>query len=385
MTDRSRVVVVGASIGGLTVAETLRHEGFEGHVVLVGDEPGAPYNRPPLSKQILTGDWEPEQAGIRTGAELRDLGIEFRNSCTAHALDVAGRMLHTTAGALPFDELVIATGTEPRTHPLVPAALTLRTMDDAITLRDGLRAARRVTVIGPGILGSELASAARKHGARTRLVGRSGALTFGGVGALLSDRLADLHEANGVELSLAARITGSDGTTIHFADGTTETADLLVAMIGGRPRVDWLASSGLDLADGVVCDAIGRAAEGVHAVGDVAAWADPFTGRPVRVEHQSNAIEQAIAVAGRLVHGSRVDRPVPLFWSEVHGTRINAFGWFAPELPLEPFGDGPVLVSRDAAGHVRGAVGWNAPPRDFRPARSAVAESATIAPLSTPV
>ena len=128
----------------------------------------------------------------------------------------------------------------------------------------------------------------------------------------------------------------------------------------------------------------GQAAPGIHAVGDVAAWRDPYTGRPVRVEHQSNAIEQAIAVALRIVHDEPGSRPVPLFWSELHGTRINAFGWFDPDLPLAA-ADGStdphptVLVSRDGTGRVHGAVGWNAPPREFRAARAAVAESAATA------
>jgi len=381
-----RVVVVGASIGGLTAAETLRQEGFDGDVILIGDERHRPYNRPPLSKQIIVGDWEPEDAHIRSEVEIGDLGIDLRTSCVAEALDAPARVLHTSQGDIPFDELIIATGTEPRRHPLVPSALTLRTVDDALAIRDGLRSARRVTVIGPGILGSEIASAARKYGADTHLVGRSGTLTFGGVGALLSSQLIELHETNGVDLDLDAEIVSADsdtaGTSILFADGRSERADLVVAMIGGDPRTGWLESSTLTIDNGIVCDGTGQAAAGVSAVGDVAAWRDPYTGRPVRVEHQSNAIEQAIAVALRLVRGEAGTRPVPLFWSELHGTRINAFGWFDPGLPLAPFDDGDaVLVSRDDAGRVHGAVGWNAPPREFRVARAAVAESASLAPL----
>jgi NADPH-dependent 2,4-dienoyl-CoA reductase/sulfur reductase-like enzyme len=385
MTAVERVVVVGASIGGLTAAETLRQEGFDGEVVLIGDERHRPYNRPPLSKQILVGEWQPEDAGIRRGTEIDDLGIDLRTSCTAEALDVSGRILHTSHGEISYDELIIATGTEPRRHPILPTALMLRTMDDAVAIRDGLRSARRVVVVGPGILGSEIASAARKYGADTLLVGRSGSLTFGGVGALLSTRLARLHTENGVELALDAELVSalpeSGSTTIEFADGRVEQADLVVSMIGGVPRTQWLQSSGLSLTDGVVCDESGLAADGVFAIGDVAAWRDPYTGRPVRVEHQSNAIEQAIAVALRLVHGEQGARPVPLFWSELHGTRINAFGWFDPDRPLEAF-DGSadphptVLVTRDDAERVHGAVGWNAPPREFRVARAAVAESA---------
>jgi len=368
----SRIVVVGASIGGLTTAETLRQEGFDGEIVLIGDEPHHPYTRPPLSKQILAGEWEPADAAIRSAAELDDLAIELRTSCTARGLDLASRTLRTSTGDVAFDELVIATGTEPRRHPLVPAALTLRTVDDALVLRERLRAARSVVVVGAGILGSEIASAARKHDVRTLVLGRSGTLTFGGVGSLLADRLAALHAEHGVDLALSADIVAADDSGLTLADGTVHTADLIVSMIGGTPRTRWLSSSGLDVRDGVACDSEGRAAQGVSAVGDVAAWADPYTGRPVRVEHQSNAVEQAVAVALRLVHGEPASQPVPLFWSELHGTRINAYGWFDPEIPLVPFDNPNVLVSRDGD-RVHGAVGWGATPRDFRPARAAVA------------
>ena len=394
MTQAPRVVIVGASVGGITAAETLRQEGFDGEIVVVGDERHLPYLRPPLSKQILLGEWEPEHASLQTAAASEELGIELRTSCTARGLDVAARVVRTSQGDLPYDELIVATGSEPRRHPLLPMALTLRTMDDALALRDGLRSAHRVGVIGAGVLGSEIASASRKHGAETLLLGRSGSLTFGGVGALLSGRLARLHEDNGVELALHAEIVGAEaapgGTRIQVADGRSELVDLVVAMIGATPRTQWLDSSTLTIRDGVVCDSVGRAAPGVSAVGDVAAWEDPFTGLPARVEHQSNAIEQAVAVAFRIVHGELGSQPVPLFWSEVHGTRIHAYGWFEPERPLvaaegysaaaSADGTAPaVLLSRDAADGVRGAVGWNAPPRDFRAARVAVLSAPVLA------
>ena len=299
MTSAPRVVVVGASIGGATAAETLRQEGFPGEIVLIGDERHRPYLRPPLSKQILLGEWEPDQASIQTAAALDALDIELRTSCEAVGLDVAARIVRTSQGDLPYDEVIIATGSEPRRHPLLPLALTLRTMDDALALRDGLRSARRVGVIGAGVLGSEIASAARKHGADALLLGRSGSLTFGGVGTLLSDRLVRLHEHHGVELALRAEIVGAEpargGTDIALADGRVEHVDLVVAMIGATPRTRWLESSTLTIADGVVCDRVGRAAPGVSAVGDVAAWEDPFTGTP----RTGGAPEQRDRAGGR--------------------------------------------------------------------------------------
>ncbi|WP_433676154.1 NAD(P)/FAD-dependent oxidoreductase [Microbacterium gorillae] len=387
-----RVVVVGASIGGLTAAETLRQEGFAGEIVLIGSETHLPYSRPPLSKQILLGDWEGDEAVIRTAAELAELGIQVRTGCRATGLDVGGRVLHTELGELAFDQLIIATGTAPRSHAAVPSALTLRTLDDAIELRRRLRSAHRVAVIGSGILGSEIASAARKHEAETLLIGRSGSLGFGGVGDLLSDQLITLHRDHGVELSLRAEIDSSSvtasGTLLTFADGSSREVDLTVAMIGGTPQTRWLASSGLDVSDGVACDAVGEAVPGISAVGDVAAWTDPISGRPRRVEHQSYAIEQAIAVALRLQHGRDSMPPVPLFWSEIHGVRINAYGWFDPthrltdETPADEAVDRRVYGSRDDRGDLRGVIGWNATPRAFRAARAAVATAPHPVPVS---
>lgn len=394
MPARHRIVVVGASLAGLSVAENLRLEGFGGEILLVGDELHLPYSRPPLSKQVLLDDWEPERSILKSTLELEELGIEFRGSTAATGLDIQNRVVFTDTSVERYDDVVIATGTRARRVWDDAGVLTLRTLDDATALRSELRRAGRVAVLGAGVLGSEIASAARRLGGDVTLIGRSERISFGAVGGALSARLESLHRENGVDLRLATMVRGVstdvDGTRVSFDDGRGLSADVVVSAIGGTPRTEWLADSGLTLTDGVVCDYRGVAAPGVYAVGDVAAWADPVTGIARRVEHQSSAIEQAMAVATTILHDRESATPVPFFWSEIHGARIKAYGWFAPQHPLveldaaspdAPAREGAVLLGSQQDGRTRGVVAWNLPPRAFRNARGLV-DGAVLVPDS---
>jgi NADPH-dependent 2,4-dienoyl-CoA reductase/sulfur reductase-like enzyme len=361
------VVVIGALVAGVTLAEALRSGGHTGQITLVGAEPHAPYARPPLSKQVLDGTWEPDRSALRTASELRSLDVTLRTGTTATALDPLRHEVVVDGRTLGYDVLVVATGVEP-TRPLLPQRTVhvLRTLDDAVALRAAWDGAASVAVLGTGVLGSELASAARKGGRAVTMIGRSGRLTFGTVGALLSDRLGELHRANGVALRRLAPVGRAVGAAVDAAE-----ADLVVAAIGGRPRTGWLVGSGLTVDDGVVCDATGRAAPDVYAIGDVARWTDAATGRAVRVEHQTNAIEQALAVATTITGGPAGAAPTPFFWSEVHGVRIQAAGVFDPHRPLEASDDDPGVLRQS-----RAVVGWGAP-RAFRLARAALAPAPT--------
>lgn len=380
MTSRHRIVVVGASLAGLSVAEGLRLEGFDGEILLVGDEPHLPYSRPPLSKQVLLDDWEPERSIFKSTRELDELGIEFRGSTVATGLDTHNRVVITDAGVEHYDDVVIATGTRARRVWGDASVLTLRTLDDATAMRAELRRAGRVAVLGAGVLGSEIASAARRLGGDVTLIGRSPWVSFGAVGAALSAQLANLHRENGIDLRLASTVqsvaTSSGGAQVSFDDGSTVGADVVISAIGGIASTEWLSDSGLALTDGVACDHRGVAAPGVYAVGDVAAWADPITGISRRVEHQSSAIEQAMAVATTIVHDRDSTAPVPFFWSEIHGARIKAYGWFDAQHPLVELdvaaNDGPVLLGSQEDGRTRGIIAWNLPPKAFRKARGLV-------------
>jgi 3-phenylpropionate/trans-cinnamate dioxygenase ferredoxin reductase subunit len=390
----SHAVIVGASAGGLGAAEALRAEGFTGPITLVGAEPHLPYRRPPLSKQVLTGEWAAERTQLLDEGALDALGLRLRLGTRATGLDLDGRAVLAGDDRIPYDALVIATGITARRLPGVrelAGVHTLRTLDNVAAIRTDLANAARVVVVGAGVLGSEIASAVRHLGLDVVLVGRTGAMQLGQVGEHVGDLVEELHRANGVDVRSGLSVTGVLGedrvSAVVLSDGEVLEADVVIVAIGGVPATGWLATSGLDVSDGVVCDRTGRAAPDVHAVGDVAQWREQ-AGVPVpRAEHHLNAVEQALAVARLLVTGERPGVIVPFFWSEIHGTRIQAYGRFAPVSPLETIaGDRAarrfVAASRED-GRITGVVGWNMP-REFRDARSLVDASIQHVHLGVP-
>jgi NADPH-dependent 2,4-dienoyl-CoA reductase/sulfur reductase-like enzyme len=372
---KKKVLIVGASVAGLSTAEQLRQEGFEGDITLLGLEPYPPYNRPPLSKQVLLEDWDFARTTLRTESELRGLGVKFLASTPATGLDVSKRKVMTSRGDFRFDILVIATGSLAKKHPLNKDVPTLRTIDDALAIRTSLRAAKSVVIFGAGVLGSELSSAAKKFGASVSLVGRGDKISFGAVGEELSKPLEALHKSHDIELLLGADVKAIEnlgtGFRIHFSDGDTRNVDLAIAAIGSAPASEWLKGSGLDLSNGVVCDAIGMAAPDIYAVGDVAGWRDSSTGLVVRSDHQMSAIDQSISVARRIVKDFSVENHHPLFWSEIHDVRIKCYGRFSSQ-PLEEVpredGFGRLFVSKSGE-KVTGIIAWNLPPKSFREAQ----------------
>ena len=381
MNKTHRVVIVGASVAGLSVAENLRAEGFDGEILLLGNEPHLPYARPPLSKQVLLDNWEPSQVSVKTGQELESLGIEFRPSTSAVSLDVKNKQVVTSSGIEVFDQLVIATGARARKLEANPKIKTLRTIEDALEIRADLLASKKVAIIGTGVLGSELASAARSLGSEATIVGRSKQLSFGSIGSALSSQLEDLHKQNDVQLILGVKIRevslGSDISRISFLDGPDLEADLVIAAIGSEPSTEWLAGSGLEIPNGIVCDKNGLAAPSVFAVGDVAAWFDPYTGSLSRTENQTSAIEQAISVAAAIANHRESEPLVPFLWSEIHGVRIKAYGWFdsQPLTQLECETQNGLLLASKQSSMTRGVIAWDLSPKEFRQARDLVSQS----------
>jgi 3-phenylpropionate/trans-cinnamate dioxygenase ferredoxin reductase subunit len=325
------IVVVGASLAGVRAAETLRAEGFDGRLTIVGEEPHAPYDRPPLSKELLAGWSTPTDVALGVDPSL---DADWRLGCRALALDVERRVLATDRGDVAFDGLVIATGVRPRTLPglePVPGEIfTLRTLDDALALREALTGAPRVLIVGAGFIGVEVATSARALGCAVTVVSLDSPVAV--AGAEVSRVCARLLENAGVRVHAGRRIAELSPGAVALDDGTRVAFDVAVVAVGATPNVEWLAGSGLTLDDGVVCDA-SCAAVGVDrvvAAGDVARWPNPlFGGAPMRVEHWTNAVEQGAAAARTLLHGSgphTAHGSVPGFWSDHCGTRLQSVG-----------------------------------------------------------
>ena len=334
---RGSVSIVGASLAGYWAAETLRRDGFEGRISLIGDEPHAPYDRPPLSKRFLAGDLDDDRLPLTTAEKLADLGLEMRLGCRATGLDVATRTLEVDGVAEPYDGLLIATGARCRNLPGtvgLAGVHTLRTRDDAEAIRDALaNGARRVVVVGAGFIGAEVASTAIGRGAEVTMVEALEA-PFGRVlGVEMGAVMADVHRRHGVDLRTGVgvdEVLGDDRLAgVRLADGATLEADLLVVGIGVVPNTDWLEGSGLTLDDGVVCDETCLAAPDVAAAGDVARWANPRYGEVMRVEHWDNAVQQGVHAARRLLQSDEEATPyapVPWFWTDQYDRKVQLAG-----------------------------------------------------------
>jgi NADPH-dependent 2,4-dienoyl-CoA reductase/sulfur reductase-like enzyme len=342
------VAIVGFSLAGLRAAETLRQGGHDGRLTVVGAEEHLPYDRPPLSKQLLAGTCQVEQVFLRPADEYDELGLDLRLGRRAVSLDVAAREVTLDDGErLAFDGLVIATGAAPRVLPGTPpleGIHLLRTLDDCLSLRAELEGAQRAVVVGAGFIGSEVASTCRKRGLDVTVLEALGTPLVRALGEEMGAACAALHHDHSVDLRTGVGVSGFEGhgrvERILLRDGSVIEADVVVIGVGVAPETGWLASSGLTLNDGVVCDATCAAAPGVVAAGDVARWHNPLFETVMRVEHWTNAAEQGMAAARTLLAGPEQAEPyapVPYFWSDQYGRAgrlVGALGFSRPKLVL---------------------------------------------------
>ena len=344
--DVQRIVVLGAGLAGARSVQELRAQGFTGEVVLLGAEPHLPYDRPPLSKQVLLGRADDSPIEV----PWADLDVDLRLSTAATALRPG--TVTTTAGELSYDGLVLATGARARLPEVLrgPDTHVLRTLDDALRLRAALVPGARVVVVGAGWIGAEVATAAAAAGCRTTVVeGAAGPLSsaLGAVGALT----APWYAAAGVELRTCTPVDAVEPGAVLLAGGERLQVDVVVVGVGATPDVDWLAGSGLELDRGVVVDEhLAASWEGVVAVGDCAAWWSPRFGDRLRVEHWDDALRAPAAAIATLLGRPTLHDPVPYFWSEQLGHRVQYVGHAACA---------DAVVHRGQAGGADGwAVGW---------------------------
>ncbi len=357
MRTGGRLVVVGGGLAGLRAVDTARREGHAGELVLVGAEARAPYDRPPLSKAALApgaGEVQP----LRTADELRDdLGVDLRLGTEVTGLDTSARNLLLGDERLAYDALVVASGARPRPFAgdHLAGVTHLRTADDAVALRRGLDAGARTVVVGAGFIGSEVASAARARGLPVTVVEAADVPLERSLGPEVGHLVTRMHRDAGVDLRLGsgvAGLTGADGrvTGVDLADGSHLPADLVVLGVGVAPATAWLEGSGVALHPedrGVVCDVdLATSAPGVWAAGDVVHAPSPLLGGDLlRVEHWTSAAEQGAAAARHALDpaSARQVAPVPYFWSDVHGHRLQLVGTTRADevVRLDP-GDGGV-------------------------------------------
>jgi 3-phenylpropionate/trans-cinnamate dioxygenase ferredoxin reductase subunit len=334
-----RIVVVGGSLAGLRAVEALRRSGYDGRLTMIGAEPWLPYDRPPLSKEMISGEWDRDKTVLRK-TPYEELELELRLGVPAIGLDLTDRSVTLAEGTcVSFDGLVIATGSTPRrlpNQPTLDGIVLLRTIDDCAEIRERLESGPRVCVIGAGFIGAEVASSCRARGLDVTLLEALPAPMVRGLGERLGRSLGELHLDNGVDLRCGVSVEGFDGSgrveAVRLSEGNSIDADLVVVGVGVAPETRWLDGSGLHLEDGVVCDETLLAAPGVVAAGDVARWPNPmFDGEVMRLEHWTNAIEQGVYVATRLLAGDAKPEPfapVPFVWSDQYDVKIQISGRF---------------------------------------------------------
>lgn len=402
-----RVVIVGSSVGGIRTAQALRAAGFAGGVTVVGAEDVHPYDKPPLSKQLLSGEWSVDDIALISADELRDSDIALRLGTAAGGVDVKARTLQLVDGStLNYDALVIATGVRPRslTAPRNVELHTVRQLADTGALRTALGSGGGLVVVGGGFIGAEVASTAAGLGVPTYIAEALPAPFSRVLGDVVGGLLEQLHAEHGVEVvagtGVVALRRGPSGLTeVELSDGRVLAVSAVAVGIGCVPNTEWLHGSGVPVDDGVRTDEFSRVlgTPGVYAIGDVAHWFDVRSGTSRRVEHWTHAFQQAQIVAHNIVHPDdlQAQTRAPYFWTDQHGVKIQMVGRRGPDDSVDifwrdsPAGKRPIALYSHA-GQFTGGVTFGAPQASVRlrrawetgaslsEARDLVAEAASL-------
>ncbi len=349
------IVVVGGGLAAGTLVTQLRERGYDGDVVLVTDEEHAPYERPPLSKDLLLGKAETDDAAVHPTEWYAEHDVDLRTATAATAIDREGRRLQAGGAWLDYETLVLATGSRARHLPLADDAgvpvLYLRTLDDSLALRDHLIEGARIGIIGGGWIGLEVASAARQHDAAVTVLESLDLPLLRVLGPEVAQVFADLHREHDVDLRTGVQVTAitprGDGATVALGDGSALDVDLLVVGVGIQPNVEIAEAAGLTVHDGIRTDALLRTAdEHVYAIGDVANADHPVLGHPLRVEHWDTAIKHGEALAATLTGTPTEASALPYFFTDQYDLGMEYVGHPGPD------GYDRVVLSGDVPGRV---------------------------------
>jgi 3-phenylpropionate/trans-cinnamate dioxygenase ferredoxin reductase component len=368
------IAVVGGSLAGLRAVEALRRHGFDGRIEWIGAERHEPYDRPPLSKHVLRGEWGPERIVLARNG-LAELRAELHFGVRAKRLDAAARRIELEDGAeVAYDGLLVATGAAARRLPGQPdldGVFLLRTIDDALAIRAALERSPRVCVVGGGFIGAEVAASCRERGLDVTMVEALGNPLEQALGPEIGALFAGIHRDRGVALRTGVAVAAIEGGTrvehVRLADGSAVAADVVIVGIGVRPETAWLEGSGVELRDGVVCDEhCATALPNVVAAGDVARFWNARYGEEMRVEHWTHAVEQAEAAVTTLLHGKSAGAPyapVPYVWSDQYDAKLAIAG--RPRAGDEmrvvdgSFADRKFVAIFGRDGRLTGAIGLN--------------------------
>jgi phthalate 3,4-dioxygenase ferredoxin reductase subunit len=390
----SSIVIVGTSIGGVRTAQALRSEGYDGEIVLVGEEVELPYDKPPLSKGVLAGTADADSVRLLSQEDADRAGIRMVLGHRATRLDIAAGFVELNGHEpLHYDRLVVATGARARPSPWGsrPGIHVVRTLDDAEALRSDLLNGGPVVIVGAGFIGAEVASTARLLDLEVTMVDPLPVPMSRVLNAEIGGWFVELHRRHGVRSIFGVGVEAIDGErgefTVRLTDGSEIPAAVVVVGVGAEANDDWLVSSGLVVDNGLVCDQYCRAVDAhqVFGVGDVARWFHPGYGTEMRVEHWTNAVDQAACVAHNIVHPAdlRAYAPIEYVWSDQHDWKIQVVGQTNGITRHVVLGDPDadnrfaVLYTRDGATMCGAAVvNW---PRALITCRKALRDGAPIA------
>lgn len=382
----SGVIIAGGSLAGFTTAQSLRSAGYSERIQIFSGEDSLPYNRPPLSKQILLGKWSSEQTVIATPELMQKLEVEFHSGQNVDSLSTEKQEITVGADKFEYEKLVIATGVRARQLSHIATSkrsFTFRTLADALAIKGLIDEISTVGVIGSGVLGCEIASAISTLGKKVTIVDQIPLPNLPMTGGHVSGKIHELFIANQVDLRMNTQIESisesEESVRIELKDGAAFEVDILIITIGSLGNTEWLQSSGIDISNGVLCDSKGEAAENIYAVGDVARWWNKSAGAALKRENQSSAIEQGLAVGYFIATGEESTISLPFFWSEIFGAKITLTGILEPELPFEVLHgsiDEDIFVGATFRGnHMTGVIGWNMS-KEFRQERKKMEERA---------